>query len=192
MPPLLASSTRAPSAINAGIESPIGEPLATLPPSVPLARIGGDAKRIHASCNSGYAVSSAANAAASDAPAPIDQPAAVRSIALQRLDVADVDDVAQHALLLRHPQGDIRGAGHDACRGLRGTRRDERVHAARRAPALCVGRVIERVVSGERCERLDERGLRAAAPAAFACDGARQSSGGGSACIACAASRIGR
>ena len=36
---------RRPSAISAGIESPIGEPLAMLPPSVPALRIGGEAKR---------------------------------------------------------------------------------------------------------------------------------------------------
>ena len=45
----LRSVTVAPSAISPGIESPIGEPFATLPPIVPALRIGGDAKRSHIS-----------------------------------------------------------------------------------------------------------------------------------------------
>jgi hypothetical protein len=49
----LRSVTEAPRAINPGIESPIGEPFATLPPIVPALRIGGDAKRSHISFNSG-------------------------------------------------------------------------------------------------------------------------------------------
>jgi len=40
-----------PSTISAGIESPIGEPLAMLPPSVPALRIGGEAKRRNSSSN---------------------------------------------------------------------------------------------------------------------------------------------
>jgi hypothetical protein len=39
--------------MSAGIESPMGEPFATLPPIVPALRIGGDAKRSHISFNSG-------------------------------------------------------------------------------------------------------------------------------------------
>jgi len=53
VPRRLRSTTLAPSAISAGIESPIGEPLATLPPSVPALRTGGDAKRSHISVSSG-------------------------------------------------------------------------------------------------------------------------------------------
>ena len=56
---------------SAGIESPIGEPLATLPPSVPLLRIGTDANRAHASLSSGQSASSAANASVSATVAPI-------------------------------------------------------------------------------------------------------------------------
>ena len=42
----------APSAIIHGAESPIGEPLATLPPRVPVLRIGCEAKRCHISVSS--------------------------------------------------------------------------------------------------------------------------------------------
>ncbi len=56
----LRSTTSAPSAISAGIESPIGEPLAILPPSVPALRIGSEAKRFHISSSSGWAAVSAA------------------------------------------------------------------------------------------------------------------------------------
>ena len=66
-----AARPRRPSAISAGIESPIGEPLATLPPSVPELRIGTEAKRSQASCSSGHSRSSAAKASASVAAAPI-------------------------------------------------------------------------------------------------------------------------
>ena len=60
-PPSAASATRsrlrsvtvAPSAISPGIESPIGEPFATLPPIVPALRIGGEAKRSHISVELG-------------------------------------------------------------------------------------------------------------------------------------------
>ena len=41
------------AAIRAGIESPIGEPFATLPPSVPALRIGGEAKRQNRSSRPG-------------------------------------------------------------------------------------------------------------------------------------------
>ncbi|MNY10817.1 hypothetical protein D3C86_1438150 [compost metagenome] len=54
------STTSVPSAISAGIESPIGEPLAMFPPSVPALRIGSEAKRFHISSSSGWAAVSAA------------------------------------------------------------------------------------------------------------------------------------
>jgi hypothetical protein len=45
----------APSAISSGMESPIGEPLATLPPSVPALRTGRPANRLAKSCSAGRA-----------------------------------------------------------------------------------------------------------------------------------------
>ena len=67
----LRNSICASSAISTGAESPIGEPLATLPPIVPALRIGGDAKRSHTSVSSGTRRASAAHAASSEAPAPM-------------------------------------------------------------------------------------------------------------------------
>ena len=57
--------------MSTGGESPIGEPLATLPPSVPAWRIGGDAKRRKTSARLGTRSTSAVHAASSDAPAPM-------------------------------------------------------------------------------------------------------------------------
>ena len=65
-PAALRSTTIAPSAINAGIASPIGEPFATLPPSVALLRMGTDAKRCQASAARASCGSSAATASVSD------------------------------------------------------------------------------------------------------------------------------
>ena len=48
-----AAATQTPSAISAGIESPIGEPFAMLPQSVALLRIGTDANRCQTSASSG-------------------------------------------------------------------------------------------------------------------------------------------
>jgi hypothetical protein len=62
---------RASSAISTGAESPMGEPLATLPPIVPAWRTGGDAKRSHSSVSGGQCCASAPQAASSDAAAPM-------------------------------------------------------------------------------------------------------------------------
>ncbi len=85
----------APSAISAGIESPMAEALATLPPSVPELRIGSDAKRSQVSRNSGQSPTSAANARSSVTAAPMLQPLPSRRIACSSVDVAGVEDVAQ-------------------------------------------------------------------------------------------------
>ncbi len=53
-PRLLASTTWARSAISSGMESPMGEPLATLPPSVPELRTGRPAKRAAKRCSCGH------------------------------------------------------------------------------------------------------------------------------------------
>ena len=52
-PALPRKTTSLPSAISHGEESPMGEPLATLPPSVPALRIGSEAKRCHSSDKAG-------------------------------------------------------------------------------------------------------------------------------------------
>jgi hypothetical protein len=52
------STISAPSTIIQGAESPIGEPLATLPPRVPVLRIGCEAKRCHSSCSESFGYSS--------------------------------------------------------------------------------------------------------------------------------------
>ena len=59
------------AAMSAGIESPIGEPLATFPPSVPALQMGGDAKRRAISLSSGYSDSSIANASVRLTAAPM-------------------------------------------------------------------------------------------------------------------------
>ena len=61
----------APSAINTGALSPMGEPLATLPPIVPAWRTGGPAKRSQASFSVGQCTASADQASSSVAPAPM-------------------------------------------------------------------------------------------------------------------------
>ena len=66
------STSCASSAISTGAESPIGEPLATLPPIVPALRIGGDAKRSQTSVSVGQRATSARQASSSEAPAPIE------------------------------------------------------------------------------------------------------------------------
>ena len=138
-----AEPTVAPSAISAGIESPIGEPLATLPPSVPLLRIGTDAKRTQASCSSGHAASSAAKASVSVTAAPISQIAVVVLDAGKLVDIADVDDVADVAMLLGDPEADVGGAGDDARPRMRGQRPRQRIARARREPAPAVRLVVE-------------------------------------------------
>src|SRR6218665_1670285 len=70
-PRVLASTTWARSAISSGMESPIGEPLATLPPSVPELRTGSAANRVAKQCSWGHCAVSAANASVSVTAAPI-------------------------------------------------------------------------------------------------------------------------
>jgi hypothetical protein len=65
------STTCAPSAISSGIESPIGEPLATLPPSVPELRTGRPAKRLAKVLSCGRSATSAAKASVSVTAAPM-------------------------------------------------------------------------------------------------------------------------
>ena len=61
----------APNAISSGIESPIGEPLATLPPRVPELRTGRPANRLAKVFSCGHCATSVAKASVSVAAAPM-------------------------------------------------------------------------------------------------------------------------
>ncbi len=129
----LRSTMSASSAISIGALSPIGEPLATLPPIVPALRIGTDAKRSHMSGSAGCRLTSALQASSSDAPAPIDKRAVARGVdALQLVDVADVDQLGQVAELLVDPQADVGRAGEHARLRVLLDQRRERIERARR------------------------------------------------------------
>ena len=65
------STTCAPSAIKSGMLSPIGEPLATLPPSVPDWRTGQPAKRSPKGAITGRSAASASNASCKFTAAPM-------------------------------------------------------------------------------------------------------------------------
>ena len=64
-------TTLAPNAISRGMESPMGEPLATLPPRVPALRTGSPAKRWLKSCNWGRSLTKAAKAWVNETAAPM-------------------------------------------------------------------------------------------------------------------------
>ena len=66
----------APQAISAGIESPIGEPLAMLPTRVPELQTGGDAKRCATSASAGRCATIAGQALDSGTAAPMCRPPA--------------------------------------------------------------------------------------------------------------------
>ncbi len=63
--------TLAPRQINAGIESPIGEPLAMFPHKVPLLQMGGEAKRRAISPSCGNSPSKTSKASVKVTAAPI-------------------------------------------------------------------------------------------------------------------------
>ena len=62
--------TCAPKAISKGMESPMGEPLATLPPKVPELRTGNPAKRCAKLCSWGRSSTKAAKASVKVTAAP--------------------------------------------------------------------------------------------------------------------------
>ena len=68
---MLIRITWAPRAISSGMESPMGEPLATLPPRVPELRTGRPAKRLAKVLSCGRSATSAAKASVSVTAAPM-------------------------------------------------------------------------------------------------------------------------
>jgi hypothetical protein len=115
-------------------------------------RIGGEAKRSHISGTSGSAGEpSRIGIVERGAGADVQRAAGVREW-LQRVDVADVDDVGELAQLLRDPQADVGVAGEDRRLRMLGAQRRAARQRTRREERAAGVLVDERVAARDRAE----------------------------------------
>ena len=122
----------APSAIRAGGRSPIGEPLAMLPPIVPALRTCSPPKRRISSSSWGESAASARRTSTWLAIAPMRRCVALVVDLAQRLAAAEIDDRGRALHALGHPEPDIgRARDQHRVRMLR----DELGQRRRRSPA---------------------------------------------------------
>ena len=100
--------------------SPIGEPLATLPPSVPAFLIGTEAKRSHISGGFGIVLDQCRIGVAERSAGADPDVSAVLADLVEPVDLADIDDVAEVAQLLGDPKADVGAAREDGRLGQLG------------------------------------------------------------------------
>src|SRR5208282_4720983 len=111
----LRKTTLPPSAISAGARSPIGEPLAILPPTVPLARTCFEPKRRNNSPKSAWIAPSSGAASSNVIVAP-----------------SEPDDALQVAQLLGDPKPDVGRPSDQSRVGKPGVERCKSVNTGRR------------------------------------------------------------